>query len=218
MLEIRYVWEWPVRLTHWINVLSIVVLSFTGFYIGYPFITAPATAGWVMGWNRFLHFVFAYLLTISLATRILWFFLGNRHASWRAFVPWATTEGRKNMVGTFRYYTFLKKKVPYVIGHNALAAVAYSGIFVLIALQVVSGFALYGQFQPGGFWDGLFGPLLVAFGNQGLRLTHHVIMWLLIGFAIHHIYSAWLMDIKEKNGTLTSIFSGYKFVEPEDIG
>ncbi len=179
MLEIRYVWEWPVRLTHWLNVLCIAVLSFTGFYIGHPFITAPETAGWVMGWNRFLHFVFAYLFTVSLVARLLWFFLGNRHASWRAFVPWLTAQGRKNMLGTFRYYTFLKKKVPYVVGHNALAAVAYSVVFALFIIQIVSGFALYAQFQPGGFWNALLGPVLLAFGNQGLRLTHHLIMWLL---------------------------------------
>jgi Ni/Fe-hydrogenase 1 B-type cytochrome subunit len=52
---------------------------------------------------------------------------------------------------------------------------------------------------------------------QGGRLVHHLIMWLLLGFAVHHVYSAWLMDVKEKNGTLSSIFSGYKFVEPEDL-
>jgi Ni/Fe-hydrogenase 1 B-type cytochrome subunit len=42
-------------------------------------------------------------------------------------------------------------------------------------------------------------------------------MWLLLGFTVHHVYSAWLMDVKEKNGTLSSIFGGYKFVEPEDL-
>ena len=27
-----YVWEWPVRLTHWLNAISIWVLSVTGIY------------------------------------------------------------------------------------------------------------------------------------------------------------------------------------------
>jgi Ni/Fe-hydrogenase 1 B-type cytochrome subunit len=39
----------------------------------------------------------------------------------------------------------------------------------------------------------------------------------LLGFTVHHVYSAWLMDVKEKNGTLSSIFGGYKFIEPEDL-
>ena len=34
-----YVWEIPVRVTHWVIVLSILILSVTGFYIGHPFMT-----------------------------------------------------------------------------------------------------------------------------------------------------------------------------------
>ncbi len=217
MLEIRYVWEWPVRITHWINALCIVVLAVTGIYIGNPFLLAPSPDAFVMGWVRFIHYVFAYLFTVSMVARIIWLFIGNQHASWKAFVPWAFSKGRENMWGTFKYYTFIEKKVPYVVGHNALAAAAYSLVFALFLVQIVTGFALYGQYQPGSFWDVIFGPLFGLFSSPGVRLTHHVVTWLLIGFAIHHIYSAWLMDIKEKNGTLSSIFSGYKFMNPEDL-
>ena len=114
-------------------------------------------------------------------------------------------------------YTFVKAKPPGVVGHNALAAMAYVGVFGLFALQILSGFALYGQFAPGGFWDTSLGWLFPLISNQGLRLTHHVIMWLLIGFTIHHVYSAWLMEVKEKNGTLASIFGGYKFIDPKEL-
>jgi Ni/Fe-hydrogenase 1 B-type cytochrome subunit len=217
MLEIRYVWEWPVRLTHWFNVVAIVVLSVTGFYIGHPFYTATETSQYIMGWNRFIHFSFAYLFTVSIVARLIWAFIGNRHASWRAFFPWASKKGWPGIVGTFKYYTFLEKKVPYVVGHNALAAMAYSAVFTLFIIQVLTGFALHGQHVPGGAMAASFGWVLSLMGNQGARLTHHLIMWLLIGFSIHHVYSAWLMDIKEKNGTLSSIFSGYKFVEPEEL-
>ena len=44
-----------------------------------------------------------------------------------------------------------------------------------------------------------------------------MVMWLLIGFVINHIYSAWLMDVKERNGTISGIFSGYRFIEPKDL-
>ena len=39
----------------------------------------------------------------------------------------------------------------------------------------------------------------------------------LAGFFINHLYSAWLMDVKERNGTLSGIFSGYRFIEPKDL-
>lgn len=215
---IRYVWEWPVRITHWINVLCIVVLSVTGYYIGHPFYTATSTGQWLMGWNRFIHAVFAYVFTLSVLSRILWMFLGNRYASWRAFVPWTERNGRRRMGMVFRYYTFLSPKIPRDVGHNALAAATYSLVFLLFLLQILTGFGLYGQFAPGGFWDTALGWFRNLFGNQDLRLAHHLIMWLLIAFAIHHVYSAWLMDVKERNGTMTSIFGGYKFIELEDAG
>ena len=39
-----YVWEWPVRITHWLNAITIWVLSVTGLYMGFPFLTAPGEA------------------------------------------------------------------------------------------------------------------------------------------------------------------------------
>jgi Ni/Fe-hydrogenase 1 B-type cytochrome subunit len=42
-------------------------------------------------------------------------------------------------------------------------------------------------------------------------------MWLLLGFMVHHVYSGVLMSTIEGNGTMESIFSGYKFVRREDL-
>ncbi len=217
MLEIRYVYQWPVRICHWLNVLAVVMLSITGFYIGSPFMTAQDTSQYIMGWMRFLHFSFAYLFTVSVAARILWMFIGNHHASWRVFFPWLSAEGRRNFIKMFRYYTFTGKQISYEAGHNPVAATAYLGIFLLFLFQIVSGFTLYGQFAPGGFWSGLTGWLLTLISSQWLRLLHHGVMWLLAGFVINHVYSAWLMDVKERNGTISGMFGGYKYIEPKDL-
>ena len=42
-------------------------------------------------------------------------------------------------------------------------------------------------------------------------------MWLLWGFVVHHVYSAILMSQVEGNATMESIFSGYKFVQRDDV-
>lgn len=217
MLEIRYVWEWPVRITHWVNVFSIIVLSVTGFLIGDPIITASSSSQYIMGNIRFIHFLFGYVLMISVLARIYWMFAGNHHASWKAFLPWLTPSGRKNFVKMLRYYTFTGKQITYEVGHNPVAATAYLGIFAIFIAQIVTGFALYGQFEPGSFWYVAFGWVTTLVHNQDLRLIHHAVMWLLVGFIINHIYSGWLMDVKERNGTMSGIFSGYRFIEPEDL-
>ena len=54
-----YVWELPVRLTHWVIFFSILILSATGYYIGHPFISVPGPAKdhFVMGTVRVIHLV-----------------------------------------------------------------------------------------------------------------------------------------------------------------
>jgi Ni/Fe-hydrogenase 1 B-type cytochrome subunit len=54
-------------------------------------------------------------------------------------------------------------------------------------------------------------------GLQTARWIHHVVMWLLLGFAVHHVYSAILMSSTEKTATMESIFSGYKFMPRETL-
>ena len=208
----KYVWEVPVRVTHWVNFLAIITLSVTGIYIGSPKTLTHEPSQFVMGWIRFVHFVAAYAFSISVLARLYWMLVGNRYANWREFFPMLTGKGRKLMLETFKYYTFIGKKAPHPVGHNALAGAAYAAVFILYLVMMGTGFALYAEHAPQSFIHKLTGWLFVLFSNQGMRLTHHMVMWLLIAFAIHHVYSAWLMDVKERGGVMSSIFSGYKTV------
>jgi len=213
----KYVWEVPVRATHWVNMLAIVTLSVTGIFIGSPKTVALEASEYVMGWIRFVHFVAGYTFVISVLSRIYWSFVTkNPYASWREFFPILTSEGRQGMLETFKYYTFLSNKAPHTVGHNALAGTAYSVVFALYLTMALTGFALYSERAPNGLLHKGLGWMFMLFSNQGMRLTHHCVMWLLIGFAIHHIYSAWLMDVKEKGGVMSSIFGGYKAVKTKD--
>ena len=116
-----------------------------------------------------LHLSFAYLFTVSIATRIIWMFVGNHHASWKAFIPWINKDGRKAFIKMFRYYTFTGKQISYEVGHNPVAATAYLGIFSLFIFQILSGFAIYGQFEPGGFWDVLLGHATIRYSDEVIR-------------------------------------------------
>jgi Ni/Fe-hydrogenase 1 B-type cytochrome subunit len=202
-----YVWEVPVRLTHWVTVLAILVLSGTGFYIGDPIFGGSVS---LMAWMRGVHRITAYVFIAGVMLRTYWAFAGNEWASWRALFPYLTAEGRRQMARTFLYYTFLRRQPPGGLGHNPLAGMAYSAVVALMVAEILTGFAL--QSLGGGGWRrALFGWIFSLISLQGVRLVHHMIMWLLLGFAVHHVYSAVLMDLEEKNGLLTSIFTGYKF-------
>lgn len=211
-----YVWDRVVRLCHWGMVLSLTVLSITGFYIGNPFVTVPGEAGgaFVMGWMRAIHFGAAIVFTIAVPSRLLWMVLsGNYFARWHQFIP-VTKLRFEQMWGTFKFYMFLQREPPHgMLGHNPLAGGAYFIIYMMELVMILTGLGLYGMFATDSPLHVFEGVLALFGGAQWARWIHHVIMYLLIGFFVHHFYSAVLTAIVEKNGTLESIFSGYKWAK-----
>jgi Ni/Fe-hydrogenase 1 B-type cytochrome subunit len=214
-----YVWELPVRAAHWGVALSLLVLGATGLYIAHPLLLLPSTFRdtFSMGLVRTIHLYAATVFGISVVTRIVWMFMGNKYSRWDKFIP----VRRKRWAGllpTIRFYLFGLRKPPGFVGHNPLAGLAYTAVFALYILQMMTGFALYSAmahvnspFHRLGFLVPLLG------GLQTIKYLHHVVMWLLLGFVGHHIYSAVLMSTVEANGTVESMFSGHKFVRPEDL-
>jgi Ni/Fe-hydrogenase 1 B-type cytochrome subunit len=206
-----YVWDLPVRLTHWVNVASLLVLSLTGYFIANPFIgtRGPATNQFLMGTIRFIHVVVAFVFTVSVLFRVYWAFAGNKYARWGQFLP-ARRGRQRALVKMVGYYTFLRREPPAEVGHNPLAGMTYIGLYILFGLQIATGFALYSQPFHDGVWKTLFGWMIVAFGAPVIRLVHTIIMYLIIAFTIHHVYSAVLIDIEARSGLVSSIVTGYK--------
>ncbi|HKI86852.1 MAG TPA: Ni/Fe-hydrogenase, b-type cytochrome subunit [Thermoanaerobaculia bacterium] len=214
-----YVWQIPVRITHWLIALSIFVLAATGFYIGHPFWTVigQARQHFFTGAVRVVHLYAAIVFVLAVLSRIVWMFMGNRYASWRIFIPIEKKRAR-GIWPTLKFYLFGLRKPPGFLSHNPVAALAYSAIFCLYFLEIATGLALYSIQAPVGSPLHAFHVFLPVLGGaQFARWMHHVIMWLLLGFVVHHIYSGWLMSIVEGNGTMGSIFDGYKFVHREDL-
>lgn len=204
-----YVWQVPVRLTHWVTFGTLIVLAVTGSYIADPFLITPGQD--TMRLVRFVHIVAAYGFVASGIVRTYWLFAGNQFSRWTAFVP-TNRRHLREVARQTQWYLFLRRDLPGILGHNALASGTYLVVFFLFLLQTATGFALVGIHgtQP---WATLLGWLpSVLFGEQGVRLIHHLLMWAIIAFAIHHVYSALLIDHIERNGLLSSIFSGSKFV------
>ena len=214
-----YVWEWPVRLTHWLIVVSLFILSVTGIYIGRPFliVSGEARALFVMGTMKAIHSSAAIVFMLAVFSRIVWMFIGNSYSRWDKFLP-VPKRRRLGILPTTKFYLFGLRKPPGFIGHNPLAGMAYTLVFVLYLTMIGTGLGLravsagvHSPFRAFAFLLPLFG------GPQSARWIHHVVMWLLWGFVAHHVYSAILMSQIEGNATMESIFSGYKFVQRDDV-
>lgn len=208
-----YVWQVPVRLTHWVTAGCIVVLSLTGGYIADPFLIPPG--GSIMMSARLIHMIAALTLVASGLVRTYWLLVGNRFSRWSAFIPTSRAQATE-LFRQAAFYMFLRREIPKVLGHNQLAATAYLALFSLLFVETVTGFALDGLIgsEPGAT---LFGWVRELLGPQTIRLVHHLAMWAILAIAVFHIYSSILVDHLERNGLVSSIFSGYKFVDRDEI-
>jgi Ni/Fe-hydrogenase 1 B-type cytochrome subunit len=194
------------------NALSLFSLSFTGYYIAYPFIHAVSAQQYIMGTMRFIHFVSGYVLLMGFIIRTYWLFVGNQYANWRVIVP-LTKKQWTEMGEAAKFYLFIRKKPVYSMGHAPLASVCYLVVMILFLFEIFSGFALYSQSHVHSFIFMILGGWLLNIMNvQTIRLWHHLAMYALLVFTIFHVYMGFFLDSVEKNGVMSSMFGGYKFV------
>ncbi|KZN40481.1 hypothetical protein N474_21610 [Pseudoalteromonas luteoviolacea CPMOR-2] len=104
------VWDGFIRGFHWLLVIGIAVLYFSG------------EEGWLD-----LHFVVGYLLLALMMTRIVWGFIGSETAKLRGLF-----HSPKHIVRA------LKSKSQHV-GHNPAGSIMVLLFFVLIFIQLISG-------------------------------------------------------------------------------
>ena len=211
-----YAWEVPVRLSHWINVLCILTLSVTGYYIGDPFIHAVSSKQYIMGWMRFIHFVAAYAFLMSIIIRLYWSFTGNTYASYKNWFPY--TAKRLGLMGNdIKCYLLIGEKSKCHPGHTQLGGLSYMLLMLVFLFMVFSGFAMYSVNHSGAIWTILGGWLLSIMSLQTTRLYHHLAMYGILSFAMVHIYISSFSDSREKSGMMGSIFTGYKYVTDRDF-
>jgi len=211
-----YVWEVPVRVTHWLIVATIVILTVTGFYIHGPFITAPTAAEGAsqMATIRFIHELAAIVFMCSFAVRFYWGFVGNSFSSWRAIIPHNREQlhwGREMA----KYYLFLRRDPVPVTGHNFLAGATYTIVSIGMVAQILTGLLLMAWVLGIPPITTFFGwGSMVPGGIQTVRMFHFLLTFIFVAFAIHHVYSAILVDYEERSGVMSSIFSGWKNIKP----
>ena len=152
------VWDLPVRLFHWL-----LVLSFAGAWL-----TAESER-----W-RLLHVTLGYTLGGLVAFRLLWGLVGSRHARFASFV--------RGPRAVARYLgALLRGRPEHHVGHNPAGALAIVAMLGLGSLIVGSGWALYNDI--GGE---LFEDLHEAAANLMLAVVAVHVAGVAIASRLHH--------------------------------
>jgi Ni/Fe-hydrogenase 1 B-type cytochrome subunit len=211
-----YVWPYPIRLFHWGLVISIGVLSFTGYYIHNPFITGQVNRPFLMAQFRFVHELFGMIFIALFVMRLYLFFAGNRWLNWRAYVPLRAAQW-KEMIEVMKFYAFIRPTPISKIGHNAIAAFSYLGIYTLVLIEIATGLVMFNWLRHSAALGAFVGWIPRLVNIQELRLIHFFLMYVFIAFGIFHVHLCMLISREEKRGLMDSIFIGYKVIPKEEI-
>lgn len=113
MKTIIRVWDLPIRLFHWLLVLCIAG-SFVTINLGDEFIQ----------WHAY----FGYSILTLLIFRIVWGFVGSKHARFLSFIP------SKQAI-----FDYLQGRSPRVLGHNPIGALSVFALLFVLSVQVFTG-------------------------------------------------------------------------------
>ena len=212
-----YVWEKPVRIAHWLIFFAFLSLAFTGLYMHRPFLVPAGRAPFLMARMRFVHVVSGFVLIGAFAFRIYWFFKGNFWSKWYAYIP-IHLEQWRGIGSMLEFYLFMRfEPGRRGVGHNPLAALSYVVIYLLILVEILTGVFLFSRVLGNPVLNQAIGWLPLFIDPAYLRLIHYFLMFVFFAFVIFHVYLSVLISIKEENGLLDSIFSGWKFVPAGEL-
>ena len=170
------VWDAPVRVFHWL-----MVLSFAGAYL-----TAESER-----W-RLVHVTLGYTMAGLVAFRVLWGFVGTRHARFANFVrgPVAVAGYLRGLAGG---------RPEQGAGHNPAGALAIIALLGMTVVVTVAGWATYND--VGGGW---LEELHEGAANVMLAIVGVHVAGVLLGSWLHH------------DNLIGAMMTGRKWARPED--
>jgi Ni/Fe-hydrogenase 1 B-type cytochrome subunit len=184
-------------ITHWINLLAMLFLTLSGFYIHYPIFPGG------MGVARGTHFFWMFVLLVNLIVRVVLAFfvktavVQNTREVDRDIKNWLPQkENRHQLIPWISYYLFFKKDHPISAKYGVLQKIAYIATVPLTLLAAYTGFCLWGPTSDWPFF--LAGTTWVAslFNAGGgadpmpMRILHYWMMWVILIFTFAHVYLA----------------------------
>lgn len=178
----------PFQITHWVNLIAMIILILTGIEIHYPVI------GGIMGLARGMHIFFGLVFFINCIVRIVLAFvvksspIGGSRETVTDFWNWLPQKyNRHQLVSWVKYYTFFKKDHPLSAKLGVPQKLSYLLIAVAILFMSYTGFCLWGPTMYVPFFAGF--TSLVG-GLMKVRIIHYFMMFFFICFTMIHGYLA----------------------------
>ncbi|WP_350454612.1 cytochrome b/b6 domain-containing protein [Slackia heliotrinireducens] len=178
----------PFRITHWINLVAMIVLIFSGCIIHFPFIPG------IMGVCRGLHIFFGFVLFINCLVRVILAFVvesaptaGTRKTvkDYKTWLPQA--DNKHQGPEWIKYYLFMRKTHPLSAKLGVPQKISYLLIPILIIAMFITGICIWTPTASSGFCQALLNGIG---GPMNMRILHYFLMFGFLIFMCIHIYLA----------------------------
>ncbi|MFM8517764.1 MAG: cytochrome b/b6 domain-containing protein [Nevskiaceae bacterium] len=160
----KLVWDLPVRVIHWSLLLCVIG----------AWLTREIEGDWFVWHTRF-----GYAVLLLVVTRLLWGFVGTRHARFASFV-----RGPTSILRYLRGEAASPPNVP--VGHNPLGALMVLALLGLLLTQALTGLFANDQIMETG---PLFG-YVSSTTSDALTTVHKQVFDLIVAAVFVHVAAA----------------------------
>ncbi len=186
----RLVWDLPVRLFHWLLVLTLIA-SYVTAKIGFD--------------TMQLHMYIGYWTIGLLVFRILWGFVGPKHARFASFLRGPT--------GIWRYAKALGAGTMIeTAGHNPLGGLSVILLLALVAFQAFTGLFATDDI----IWTGPYNGAVSSEWATNLTHWHHVNFNIILAAVALHLLAIAFYFLVKKQNLVGAMVHGKKYVAEND--
>jgi len=234
------VWDRTVRIFHWLNVACVLSLMALGMILLNDDALGITKEGKIL--LKTIHVYIGYVFVINLVWRLIWGFIGSKYARWRNILPL----GKQYKAHLSAFIKGEKShNPPNFLGHNPIARLMVTLLFLLLSVQAISGLVVGGTdlyMPPFGHqmakWvstspddaanvaaikpyskvnvDPASYKEMRAFRKPFIS-THVFVFYTLLGGIFFHIAGVVMSEIREKSGLISAMVTGKKVFSKKPI-
>lgn len=211
-------WDWPTRVLHWVNALLVIALIV--LILGVEWMEELGIEKQVRRPVKEWHAILGHVFMITLSLRIIWGFIGNKYARFSDIVPLKGSQWQGIGHNIKWYLSGFKGRAAKAIGHDPLAALFYTVLFIVLISQAITGMLLSGaDFHtfPGTLFVGGMSEEAIEELEGVLEELHEAGFLFILFFIAAHLVGLVAHEVKEKTGLFTSMINGKKCLPKEDI-
>ncbi|MBA6256902.1 MULTISPECIES: cytochrome b/b6 domain-containing protein [unclassified Colwellia] len=226
-----FVWSRKIRLFHWLNVLSVLLLIVIGTIIYFSKDLGVSTEGKVL--LKTIHVWIGYIFSANLIFRIILGFVGKGFERWGQTLPFSNVF--KKELADFKHD---KNKI--FKGHSPLGKLMVGAFMISLSVQMFSGLVIAGTdiyYPPFGQYfassiaqDKSQMTLIKPYSKENIDanaykkmrsfrkpfITAHVYSFYILLLLIPlHILAVFFAERREKHSIVSAMIHGYKYL-PKD--